>query len=69
VTATKTLQLSASTVDPKLSPQGSWLWGLLRGSGGPSARGVVRQRRGASKRAVGALRGHYPRGIERGRGS
>jgi hypothetical protein len=62
-------RLSASTVDPLLRAEGAWLWGSLRGSGGPLARGAVRLRRGASKRTAGALRGHYPRGIEGGRGS
>lgn len=61
--------VSASTVDPLLRAEGSWLRGSLRGSGGPLVRGVVRLRRGALKRAGGALRGHYPRGIEEGRGS
>lgn len=61
--------VSASTDEVRLSPEGSWLKGSLRGSEGPLVRGVVRLRRGASKRAVGALRGHYPRGIEGGRGS
>jgi hypothetical protein len=61
--------VSASTVDPLLRAEGFWLWGSLRGSGGPLARGAVRLRRGASKRAGGALGGHYPRGSEGGRGS
>jgi hypothetical protein len=61
--------VSASTVDPLLRAEGSWLRGPLRGSGGPLARGAVRLRRGALKRTGGALRGHYPRGIEGGRGS
>lgn len=67
--AVETPRLSASTDEVRLSPKGPWLKGLLWGSERSSARGVVRLRRGALKRAVGALRGHYPGGIEGSRGS
>jgi hypothetical protein len=69
VTATKTPQLSASTVEPKLTPEGPRLKGSLWGSERPLVRGVVRLHRSALRRLGGVLRDHCPGGIEGGRGS
>lgn len=65
----ETPRLSASTDEVRLSLKGLWLKGSLWGSERPLVGGVVRLRRSALRRLGGVLRGHYPGGIEGGRGS